>query len=141
MRNAGGTFTGTVYFGRAGVFYVSCAAVAHFKSLAASGDISAQRVYDAVYNDYAELMPRGEQTEPGDIIALDTESQTERYIKATNLSGRIAGIHTDEYAMLIGGNKVAKGQDFLEENLPSFIPVSLAGRVHAKVVGPVHTGD
>ena len=109
--------------------------------MAASGDISAQRVYDAVYNDYAELMPRGEQTEPGDIIALDTGSQTERYIKATNLSGRIAGIHTDEYAMLIGGNKVAEGQDFLEENLPDFIPVSLAGRVHTKVVGPVHTGD
>lgn len=42
--------------------------------------------------------------------------------------------------MLIGGNKVAEGQDFLEENLPSFIPVSLAGRVHTKVVGPVHTG-
>ena len=77
----------------------------------------------------------------GDIIALDTGSQTERYIKATNLSGRIAGIHTDEYAMLIGGNKVAEGQDFLEENLPDFIPVSLAGRVHTKVVGPVHTGD
>ena len=106
-----------------------------------SGDISAQRVYDAVYNDYAELMPRGEQTEPGDIIALDTGSQTERYIKATNLSGRIAGIHTDEYAMLIGGNKVGEGKDFLEENLSDFIPVSLAGRVHTKVVGHVHTGD
>ena len=65
----------------------------------------------------------------------------ERYIKATNLSSRIAGIHTDEYAMLIGGNKVVEGQDFLEENLPDFIPVSLAGRVHTKVVGPVHTGD
>ena len=43
--------------------------------------------------------------------------------------------------MLIGGNKVVEGQDFLEENLPDFIPVSLAGRVHTKVVGPVHTGD
>lgn len=72
---------------------------------------------------------------------LDTSSQTERYIKATNLSNRIAGVHTDEYAMLIGGNKVEEGQDFLARNLPLFIPVSLAGRVHAKVVGPVHTGD
>ena len=93
-----------VYFANGTVHYVTSAGDAHFKSLAVSGDISAQRVYDAVYNDYAELMPRGEQTEPGDIIALDTGSQTERYIKATNLSGRIAGIHTDEYAMLIGGN-------------------------------------
>lgn len=141
MRTAGGTFAGTVYFANGSSHYVASTGDAHFKSLAVSGDISAQRVYDAVYNDYAELMPRGEDTEPGDIIALDTSSQTERYIKATNLSNRIAGIHTDEYAMLIGGNKVAEGQDFLEENLPSFIPVSLAGRVHAKVVGPVHTGD
>ena len=93
-----------MYFANGTVHYVTSAGDAHFKSLAVSGDISAQRVYDAVYNDYAELMPRGEQTEPGDIIALDTGSQTERYIKATNLSGRIAGIHTDEYAMLIGGN-------------------------------------
>ena len=67
MRNAGGTFTGTVYFANGTVHYVTSAGDAHFKSLAASGDISAQRVYDAVYNDYAELMPRGEQTEPGDI--------------------------------------------------------------------------
>ena len=141
MRNVGGTFTGTVYFANGTVHYVTSAGDAHFKSLSVSGDISAQRVYDAVYNDYAELMPRGEQTEPGDIIALDTGSQMERYIKATNLSSRIAGIHTDEYAMLIGGNKVVEGQDFLEENLPDFIPVSLAGRVHTKVVGPVHTGD
>ena len=43
--------------------------------------------------------------------------------------------------MLIGGNKVGEGKDFLEENLSDFIPVSLAGRVHTKVVGPVHTGD
>ena len=141
MRNAGGTFSGTVYFANGTAHYVASTGDAHFKSLSVSGDISAQRVYDAVYNDYAELMPRGEQTEPGDIIALDTGNQTECYIKATNLSEHIAGIHTDEYAMLIGGNKVAEGQDFLEENLPNFIPVSLAGRVHAKVVGPVHTGD
>lgn len=33
------------------------------------------------------------------------------------------------------------GEDFLEKNLPLFIPVSLAGRVHTKVIGPVNTGD
>ena len=141
MRNAGGTFEGTVYFANGTVHYVASTGDAHFKSLGITEDVTARRVYDAVYNDYAELMPRGENTEPGDIIALDTDSQTEKYVKATNLSARIAGIHTDEYAMLIGGNKVEEGQDFLAMNLPFFIPVSLAGRVHAKVVGPVHTGD
>lgn len=141
MRNAGGTFEGTVYFANGTVHYVASTGDAHFKSLGITEDVTARRVYDAVYNDYAEFMPRGENTEPGDIIALDTDSQTERYVKATNTSTRIAGIHTDEYAMLIGGNKVEEGQDFLAKNLPLFIPVSLAGRVHAKVVGPVHTGD
>ena len=71
--------------------------------MTASEDIHAKRVFEAVYNDYAELMPRGEDTEPGDIIALDTNSQQEKYVKATNLSSRIAGIHSDEYGMLIGG--------------------------------------
>lgn len=53
----------------------------------------------------------------------------------------IAGIHSDEYGMLIGGEQVNDGEDFLEKNLPLFIPVSLAGRVHTKVIGPVNTGD
>ena len=141
MRNVGGTFTGTVYFANGTAHYIASTGDAHVKSLGVTEDVTARRVYDAVYNDYAEFMPRGENTEPGDIIALDTSSQTERYIKATNLSNRIAGVHTDEYAMLIGGNKVEEGQDFLARNLPLFIPVSLAGRVHAKVVGPVHKSD
>lgn len=141
MRTAGGTFTGPVYFASGSTHYVDSYGDAHFRGIVASGDITAQRVYEAVYNDYAEMMPRGEDTEPGDIIALDTASQTERYVKASNQSIRIAGIHTDEYAMLIGGNKVEPEQDFLRENLPFFIPVSLAGRVHTKVIGPVHTGD
>lgn len=141
MRNTGGTFTGTVYFANGTAHYVGSAGDAHFKSLTASEDIHAKRVFEAVYNDYAELMPRGEQTDPGDIIALDTNSQQEKYVKATNLSSRIAGIHSDEYGMLIGGEQVNDGEDFLEKNLPLFIPVSLAGRVHTKVVGPVSTGD
>ena len=141
MRNTGGTFTGTVYFANGTAHYVSSAGDAHFRSVTASEDIHAKRVFEAVYNDYAELMPRGEDTEPGDIIALDTNSRQEKYVKATNLSNRIAGIHSDEYGMLIGGERVNDGEDFLKKNLPRFIPVSLAGRVHTKVIGPVNTGD
>lgn len=118
MRNTGGTFTGTVYFANGTAHYVSSAGDAHFRSVTASED-----------------------TEPGDIIALDTNSRQEKYVKATNLSSRIAGIHSDEYGMLIGGERVNDGEDFLKKNLPRFIPVSLAGRVHTKVIGPVNTGD
>ena len=97
-------------------------------------------VYNAVYNDYAEFFPRGEATEPGDIVALDLTSDHESYIKATATSKIVAGVHSDEYAMLIGGDKVDDGS-YVEKNLVNYIPVSLAGRVMCKVTGPVHRGD
>ena len=97
-------------------------------------------VYNAVYNDYAEFFPRGEATEPGDIVALDLSSDHESYIKATTTSKIVAGVHSDEYAMLIGGDKVDDG-NYVEKNLVNYIPVSLAGRVMCKVTGPVHRGD
>ena len=97
-------------------------------------------VYNAVYNDYAEFFPRGEATEPGDIVALDLTSDHESYIKATATSKIVAGVHSDEYAMLIGGDKVDDGS-YVEKNLINYIPVSLAGRVMCKVTGPVHRGD
>lgn len=141
MRTAGGTFTGIVYFANGSSCYINATGDAALKSLTTSGDIHAQRVYDSVYNDYAEFMPRGEQTEPGDIVALDTDSQTERYIKATADSTCIAGVHSDEFAMLIGGDAVKNGESYFDKNIPNFIPVSLAGRVYVKVMGPVKAGD
>lgn len=102
--------------------------------------IKANAVYNAVYNDYAEFFPRGEATEPGDIVALDLTSDHESYIKATATSKIVAGVHSDEYAMLIGGDKVNDG-NYVEKNLINYIPVSLAGRVMCKVTGPVHRGD
>lgn len=141
MATAGGTFTGTVYFADGTEHYVDTSGNAHFKSLTASGDITGARILNAVYNDYAEFFERGEDTEAGDIIALDTDSQTERYVKATNLSKRIVGVHTDEYAMLIGGNDVEEGEDYFKKNIGAYIPVSLAGRVYTKVIGAIHTGD
>ena len=97
-------------------------------------------VYNAVYNDYAEFFPRGEATEPGDIVALDLTSDHESYIKATATSKIVAGVHSDEYAMLIGGDKVDDGS-YVEKNLEKYIPVSLCGRVYCKCVGKIHRGD
>lgn len=101
------------------------------------GVLTASRVVNAQYNDYAEFFERGEETEAGDIIALDLSSDEERYVKATPKNRVIVGIHSDEYAHIIGGEK---GKT-LEENLKNFIPVALAGRVHAKVSGIVYKGD
>jgi hypothetical protein len=125
---SGGTLSGQVNFG-SGSYYVKSDGSANFRT-----------VTGAVYNDYAEFFPRGEATEPGDIVALDLSSDHESYIKATATSKIVAGVHSDEYAMLIGGDKVDDG-NYVEKNLVNYIPVSLAGRVMCKVTGPVHRGD
>lgn len=52
-------------------------------NITADGCITGSKTYHAVYNDYAELMPKGEDTSPGDILALDISSLEERYIKAS----------------------------------------------------------
>lgn len=101
------------------------------------GVLTASRVVNAQYNDYAEFFERGEETEAGDIIALDLSSDEERYVKATPRNRVIVGIHSDEYAHIIGG----ENGKTLEENLKNFIPVALAGRVHVKVSGVVYKGD
>lgn len=130
MPKAGGTFTGDVYFGSPSCY------------IKADGTAQFTKALGAAYNaDYAEFLPRGEVTQPGDIVALDTDSPAERYLRATNRSRRVAGVHTDECAMLIGGEAAEPGKSYLETNLPRYIPVALAGRVRVRVMGPVHTGD
>ena len=107
------------------------------------GNIHASKVYNAVYNDYAELFPRGESTTPGDIIALDMSSNQEKYVKATISSKRIVGVQSDEYAHLIGGEPVPQNcnESFDQYNLKKYIPVGLVGRCRVKVIGPVSKGD
>lgn len=130
MPKAGGTFTGAVYFGGSGTY------------IKPDGTAQFAKALGAAYNaDYAEFLPRGEATQPGDIVALDTDSPAERYLRATNRSRRVAGVHTDECAMLIGGDPAEPGKSYLETNISQYIPVALAGRVRVRVIGPVHTGD
>ena len=129
LKKSGGTMTGTINFG-SGSYYINTSGVANFS-----------KCYGAVYNDYAEFFPRGEDTEPGDIIALDENNKEEKYIKATNKSSIIAGVHSDEYAMLIGGEAVSIGEDYISKNIKKYIPVSLCGRVYVKVIGNVDIGD
>lgn len=99
------------------------------------------KVYNAVWNDYAEFFERGEETEPGDIIALDVSSDEERYIKADCKHYDIVGVHSNSFAHLIGGEEPPEGEDYFEHNIKKFIPIGLAGRVMCKVIGPVKKGD
>lgn len=104
----------------------------------ATGDITGARVFNAVYNDYAEWFERGDDAEVGHIIALDETSTQERYVKATNKSKVIVGICTGNYAHIIGGEY---NDNYETYNLKKFIPVSLAGRVPVYVKGTVNVGD
>ena len=106
--------------------------------ITATGDITGTRVFNAVYNDYAEWFERGDDAEVGHIIALDETSAQERYVKATNKSKVIVGICTGNYAHIIGGEY---NDNYETYNLKKFIPVSLAGRVPVYVKGTVHVGD
>lgn len=103
------------------------------EDITATGDITGARVFNAVYNGYAEWFERGEETEAGDIIAL-SEGNNELYKKATCKDKVIVGVHSEEFAHIIGGN--GDGNDE-----KAFIPIGLVGRSHVKVKGKVEKGD
>ena len=98
-------------------------------------------ITNACWNDYAEFYPKGEETEPGDIIMLDINSKEEKYIKATEGSTTVVGVHSDSYGHLIGGDEVPDGREFVEYNSKKYIPVGLVGRVYCKVIGKINKGD
>lgn len=104
------------------------------------GTLTATQVFNAVYNDYAEFFPRGGDTERGDIIACDETSTREQYVKATDKSLCVVGVHSEEFAQIIGGLQVEEGKGVMETNIRQFIPVAMAGRVHVKYFGKAIVG-
>lgn len=116
--------------------YVSMAGGAINGDLHVTGDIYANRVHNAIYNDYAEYFEKGEDgIEPGDIVALDTSSGKEQYVKAKSDSMVIVGVCSDEYGHVIGGTPSKRVNELY------YIPVALMGRVHVKVTGKVLPGQ
>lgn len=105
-----------------------------------TGTLTATQVFNAVYNDYAEFFPRGGETERGDIIACDETSTREQYVKATDKSQCVVGVHSEEFAQIIGGLQVEEGKGVMETNIRQFIPVAMAGRVHVKYFGKAIVG-
>ena len=99
-----------------------------------AAEVRADKVYGAIWNDYAEFFPRGEETSPGDLIALDLNSDKEQYVKAVEFSP-VVGVHTSEASHIIGGDDVP-----YSENLKKYIPVTLTGRVHVNFIGEAIKG-
>lgn len=104
-----------------------------------AGTLTAAKVVNAYYNDYAEFFPRGEDTEAGDIIAL-VEGSKEKYVRAVEDSIMVVGVHSDEYAQVIGGETDENGNVDMDKVLQNYIPVALAGRVHVKFYGIAVSG-
>lgn len=110
------------------------------------GALYASRSENPTYADYAELFPKAKSTttEPGDIIALDLLSDKEEYTKSSSTNRNVVGVHSDNYAMLIGGQDLLtkENQGSLEElNKENYIPVGLVGRLGVKVVGTIKKGS
>lgn len=105
-----------------------------------SGTITASKVYNAVYNDYAEWFPRGGDTEPGDIIAINELSDAEQYVRASTAHALAVGVQSSEYAHIIGGDTPPDGETYEAYNLQKYIPVALAGRCLCKVIGRAYKG-
>jgi hypothetical protein len=93
------------------------------------------KVHNAIWNDYAEFFEKGEETEVGDFIALDLSSDEEVYVKASVSNPTVMGVHSDSYGYILGGT------DDIKESEKTHIPVGLAGRVKAKIVGKIKKGE
>lgn len=93
------------------------------------------KVHNAIWNDYAEFFEKGEDTEVGDFIALDTSSDEEKYVKASQYNKNVMGVHSDSYGYILGGTNNIK------ESEKTHIPVGMVGRVNAKIVGAINKGD
>ena len=103
------------------------------EKLSYDGYFYATKVFNAVYNDYAEYFEKGSSDlEPGDVLEINDNG---KYVKSSSEnSKRVVGVYSDTFGHLLGGT--GKSND--EEN---FVPVGLAGRVNVKVIGDIEPGD
>ena len=103
------------------------------------GTITANKVYEAVYNDYAEWFLKEDidiEVEPGDIISKIPGCKC--YNKSEkSYDNMVVGVYSDSYGTILGGEKLKN----MEDNIKHYIPVGIAGRVMVKVIGPIMEGD
>lgn len=104
-------------------------------NLVASGTVSATKVYNAVYNDLAELFECDNPSEysPGDIVIFNNKSVS---LPEKELDNRVVGVYSDTYGQLLGGE-----QRIDIEGYTNFIPIGISGRVRIKIEGEFKTGD
>lgn len=115
-----------------GEFYRADATPDSTTSLKYDGYLTATRIYNAVYNDYAEFFEKENEEEvfkPGDIVKIGENGGYTRTNKAYD--PEVVGVVSDEYAFAIGGEEKEKNK----------IAIGMAGRVHVNLIGPINKGQ
>lgn len=101
------------------------------KNVNCDGTITANKVYNAVWNDLAEGYIPGEKLEPGMIVEVREDGKV---YKASALSKTIVGVISDEYAACYGAS-----QEEIESGKK--VAVGLIGKIHVYVNGSVQVGQ
>ena len=93
------------------------------------GYLHATRVYNAVWNDYAELFECAEHIAPGRVAYVGDDG----LVRASGDPSRAVGVVSDRYGHLIGGDG--------DPEDGRYVAVALAGRVPVEVEGAASVGD
>lgn len=108
-------------------------------ALTCSGTFSATAVYNAVWNDYAEVFEKYnifEHIEPGDIVVWHECGVTKSSKYQDN---RVIGVYSNTYGHLLGGDEGEDVEQAIKDG--KYVPIGLAGRVNVKVTGDIEEGD
>ena len=102
-----------------------------------TGELTATKIYNAVWNDYAEWFEReneSEVIEPGDVCVW-TGNGVSKSSKSNDKA--MVGVCSDSYGHILGGEALEN----MEDNNRKFVPIGLKGRVSVNVIGEVEIGD
>jgi len=101
-----------------------------YGNLIVGGALTANRVYGAMWNDYAEFFPVNLDNRlmiPGDVIVQGANGAT----RCTKRGDRkVIGVYSDTYGMVLGS-----------DNMSHKVPIGLAGRVNVRIAEPCKVGD
>ena len=102
-----------------------------------TGNISANKVYNAVYNDYAEWFEKDDYNDTFDSgdVCIWTGNGVIKSFQDNDTA--VVGVVSNSYGHILGGEKIQN----MENNNKKFVPIGLAGRVKVKVMGIVQIGD
>ena len=98
--------------------------------------ITANKVYGAIWNDYAEWFEKENVNDTfdfGDICSWNKKG----VVLSSPFDVNVVGVVSNTYGHILGGFPLAD----MEENSKHFVPIGLTGRVNVNVKGAVKVGD